>query len=518
MTGFMMETLAAQSSAVCRHLLIELYLRLPFWRYHELYQLDDYSFLLDSAKDPAKLGRYSFIGGNPFLVFRAKRRHGQPPRAGAAVELEHFAMPGGESLDEPVRARRVADPFEELQRVLDAYAVDYHAYADHPVPLLSGAVGYFGYEAGYFVEELPDTGVDDLALPDIYLMFVDVLLAHCHGSGKSYLSVVGRGESDEAARRRAETLRDEMLDRIAAFEARPPALWIGPDPERVTCTEIEVKAHFDEPGYIRAVEAAKEHIFAGDIFEVCMTHRFETPLEGGSPRELYKELRRINPAPFACYLNFPEAQVVSSSPERYLSVGPDRIAEGRPIKGTRPRGSTPLDDYRLYLELCEIEKDRAENVMIVDLLRNDFGRVCKFHTIHVPELMVVERYATVFQMVSTVRGELDEGIGGLDAVKAAFPGGSMTGAPKIEAMKIIDRLEPVKRGVYSGSIGYLDFAGPLDLNIVIRTFVVKDGRCYYNVGGAIVADSDPHTEYRETLDKARALMTALRNLKALAPQ
>jgi aminodeoxychorismate synthase component I len=262
------------------------------------------------------------------------------------------------------------------------------------------------------------------------------------------------------------------------------------------------------------VAEVKEHILAGDAFEVCLTHRLESPLVGGSAWDLYCELRRVNPAPFACYLNFPEAQVVSASPERFLSLDADRIAESRPIKGTRRRGETPHEDESLRLQLAQSPKDRAENAMIVDLVRNDFGRVCKFHSVHVPELMVVEPYATVFQLVSTVRGELDEPWHGMDLVQACFPGGSMTGAPKIEAMKIIERLEPVKRGIYSGAIGYFDFSGTLDLNIVIRSFVVRDARCYYNVGGAIVADSDPRAEYIETMDKARALQTALRNLKA----
>ena len=279
-------------------------------------------------------------------------------------------------------------------------------------------------------------------------------------------------------------------------------------------TQIDLKAHFDEAGYCQAVTTIKEHIFAGDIFEACLTHRLESPLEGGNPWDLYEELRSVNPAPFACYLNFPEAQVVSASPERFLSLDNNRIAESRPMKGTRPRGTSSEEDERLRQELLHSIKDRAENVMIVDLVRNDFGRVCKFHTVDVPELMIIEPYATVFQMVSTIRGELKADVSGLDLIKACFPGGSMTGAPKIEAMKIIDRLEPVKRGIYSGSIGYLDFSGPLDFNMVIRSFVVKDKRCYYNVGGAIVADSDPREEYAETMDKARALKTALTNLKA----
>ncbi|MCE9546020.1 MAG: aminodeoxychorismate synthase component I [Planctomycetia bacterium] len=506
------------------HLLEELELKLPFWRYHEIYAASKYSFLLDSAKDAERLGQFSFIGGEPWLVYRAKRQPGQPPQGGARIEVIRLRGADGRLLDMPVTESRIADPFEDLKGVLAEWAIDYRAYADHPLPLLSGAVGYFGYEAGYFIEELPDRGVDDLGLPDIYFMFVDAVLGHCHRTGKSYLSIVGRGENDVVAQQNAAAMRDEMFDRVRAYEARTDLATNEnsptdagesgalPQPPATGPKDVEIHAMFDQSAYCRAVEQVKEHVLAGDIFEGCLTHRFDSPLCGGTPWELYQELRRINPAPFASYLNFPEAQVVCSSPERYVSLSPERVAESRPIKGTRPRGQTPEQDAALWQELFSSVKDRAENVMVVDLVRSDFGRVCKFHTIHVPELMAIEKYATVYQMVSTIRGELADGVHALDLVKATFPGGSMTGAPKIEAMKIIDSLEPVKRGIYSGSIGYLDFAGPMDLNIVIRTFVIRNGRCYYNVGGAVVADSDPKSEYQETLDKARALIQALGNL------
>jgi aminodeoxychorismate synthase component I len=495
-------------------MLEDLEIRLPFWRYYALHHMQPYSFLLDSASDPGKLGRFSFMGSDPYLVYKAKRQHGRPAGTPAKIEVVERRAAGGKSLDPPRVTRREADPFEDLRAVQRAYAIDLAQYDALPVPFLSGAVGYFGYEAGYFVEDLPDLGADDLGLPDIYFLFVDAVMAHCHETGKSYLSIVGRGANTKAARQSAEHQRDQLLARIEAFESDPPPEWTGPDPERAARTSVPVHAHFDEAGYCRVVEKAKEHIFAGDIFEVCTTHRLESPLVGGDPWDLYQELRRINPAPFAAFLDLPEAQIVSSSPERFLRLGRDRVAESRPIKGTRPRGKTPEEDERNYHDLFSSVKDRAENVMIVDLVRNDFGRVCEFHSVHVPELMIVEKYATVFQMVSTVRGKLREGLDGLDLIKACFPGGSMTGAPKIEALKIIDRLEPVKRGVYSGAIGYLDGCGSLDLNIVIRTLVVKNGRCYFNVGGAIVADSDPHAEYCETQDKARALITALGNLRA----
>jgi para-aminobenzoate synthetase component 1 len=496
------------------HLVTELELAAPFWQYRRLYEFERYSFLLDSAKDPEKLGRFSFVGGDPFLVFKAKRSVAPGVPATARIEITRRHDIEGRLLANPIVETREGDVFDDLRALLDESHVDAGLYADQPVPLLAGAVGYFGYEAGYFIEDMPDLGADDLGMPDVYFMFHDVLLAHCHRTERSFLSVVGRGATEDGARQHANRLRDDMLQRIEAFDAEPPGPeWTGPTVERAAATHVEVKSHFDLPGYCELVERCKEHIFAGDIFEVCLTHRLETELVG-DPWDLYQELRRINPAPFASFLNFPEGHLISSSPERYISLGVDRVAESRPIKGTRRRGDTPADDEAIYQELFSSVKDRAENVMIVDLVRNDFGRVCKFGSVHVPELMIVEPYATVFQMVSTIRGELDEGLDALDLVRASFPGGSMTGAPKIEAMKIIDRLEPVKRGIYSGGIGYFDFSGPMDLSIVIRTLVERHGRCYFNVGGAIVADSIPQAEYYETLDKARALITAVKNLKA----
>jgi len=486
------------------HIVARLPLTLPFHFYFELFRKRSCPFLLDSASDPEKLGRYSFMGADPFMVFRAKRVAagvGEPHRARVSI------FDG--SPDEPSNlvTEYEADPFEELRQLLAAHAVHQEAYVAHPAPLLAGAVGYLGYEAGYFIESLPDAGRDDLELPDIHMGFYNSILVHCHRTKQSYASVIGRGPNERVACARAQRKRDELLQLLADFERNPPAAWVAPPPSR---REL-VAAHVDEREYCALVERMKHHIFAGDVFEACLTHRIESPFHG-DPWDLYRELRCVNPAPFACYLGLPEAQIVSSSPERFLHLGADRTVESRPIKGTRPRGASEEEDQALLLDLQSAIKDQAENNMIVDLVRNDFGRVCRFGTVHVPELRVVERYATLYQMVSTIRGQLDDGRDAIDLLRACFPGGSMTGAPKIEAMKIIDDLEPVKRGVYSGSVGYLDFSGPMDFNIVIRTITLTRGRALYNVGGAIVADSVPASEYAETLDKARALMTALRNV------
>lgn len=262
---------------------------------------------------------------------------------------------------------------------------------------------------------------------------------------------------------------------------------------------------------MRAVQKARQYIIDGDIFEVNLSQRFEASI-GVSPHALYSRLRAINPAPFASYLGFDEVQIVGASPERFLRKKGNAV-ETRPIKGTRRRGVTPEEDAQLAAQLMSSAKDHAENMMIVDLERNDLGRVCEYGSVRVTELAILESYPTVFHLTSTVEGRLREDKDCVDLLRAAFPGGSITGAPKVRSMEIIEELEPTRRSVYTGSIGYLGFNGDLDLNIVIRTFLVKGDKVYFQAGGAVVYDSDPAEEYQETLDKAKALLAAL-NLAA----
>ncbi len=273
-----------------------------------------------------------------------------------------------------------------------------------------------------------------------------------------------------------------------------------------------LKSNFTPEDYIKAVDRVREYIAAGDVFQVNISQRFETDLTV-PPYELYRRLRQINPAPFASYLNFDGVTIVSASPERFLRVDGDRV-ETRPIKGTRPRSKNPVEDAMLAQELLNSIKDRAENVMIVDLERNDLGRVCQYGTVKVTELAILETFPTVFHLTSTVVGRLRPSKNRLDLLKATFPGGSITGAPKVRAMEIIDELEPTRRSVYTGAIGYFSFGSNLDLNIVIRTFIIKGGKAYFQVGGGIIYDSNAEAEYQETLDKAKALIQALR----LAPR
>jgi para-aminobenzoate synthetase component I len=491
-----------QTESQCVALLMEEQpLAAEFFCYFALHRGDPYAFLLDSASPLPGLGRYSFLGGAPWLVYRARRA--APDDALADIELSYLDPARPECA--PRRVRRRAEPFADLERQLAKLALPPALRARLPLPFVGGAVGYVSYDANRFLERLPDLARRDLDLPEICLMFVDQLLAHDHETGTTRLISSGRGTTAAEARAAAESSHARYQARLAAFA--PPTAPAVLQPAAAGAAPA-VHAHASPADYARTVQRAREHIFAGDVFEVCTTHRLEAAFSGDA-WELYRCLRQINPAPFASYLQCPDLCVVSSSPERFLRLRADGRAESRPIKGTRPRGLTPAEDARLRAELLASEKDRAENIMIVDLVRNDFGRVCEVDSIEVPELMCVEPHPSVFQLVSTVRGRLAQGSSPLALFRACFPPGSMTGAPKIEAMKIIEALEAYKRGIYSGSIGYLDVGGGMDWSVVIRSFVLSGGRCYFGVGGAVVADSDPHAEYLESMHKAQALLDAL---------
>ena len=438
-----------------------------------------YSFFLDSACGHEKLGKYSFLGYDPFLVFTSK---------GDTVTLE---WRGGK------HEHITADPLTTLKNIYQKYAV---LETLEGVPLASGAVGYFSYDLKDFIETLPDLAPDDMGLPDIALGFYDRIVIYDHASGTYRIASSGLPEMCERKNRaRAKARLEECKNTLLSTHGRnkKPAM----------AHPTEVRSNFSKPDYMAAVLKAKEYIRIGDIYQVNLSQRFEAPLTI-EPMELYARLRKASPAPFASYLNFKDAIVLSSSPERFILKRGDYI-ETRPIKGTRPRGQTRLSDLRLEKELLNSAKDRAEHIMIVDLERNDLGRVSRYGSVALTEPVILEKYATVFHLVSTVAGRLRNGVDPIDCLLATFPGGSITGAPKIRSMEIIEELEPVKRSLYTGAIGYLGFDGNMDTSIVIRTFVVKDKKVYFQVGGGIVADSDPEKEYDETLHKAKGLLEAL---------
>jgi len=465
-------------------LIEEIDTRLSPFDVFQLFKDELFCFFLDSGMDPYKLGRYSFIGSNPFLVLSSR---------GSEVTLTRGAE----------KTSLTGNPFDVLGQFLEVYHLD---SGSSPVSFIGGAVGYFSYDLCHFIERLPSTALDDLKLPECYFGFYDLILAFDNLQNKTYIISTGFPELEENKRlKRAKKRLSEVKAKLAqtrGFDVETPLTPITSPLEQVA-----LEGNFTHQEYVAAVEKARQYIIAGDIFEVNLSQRFEAELLI-TPYELYSRLRRINPAPFACYLGFDELKMVSASPERFLRLRGDYV-QARPIKGTRPRGKTQTEDAKLASELKNSLKDRAENIMIVDLERNDLGRVCRFGSVKVTELAILEVFPTVFHLTSTVEGRLREGKNCIDLLKATFPGGSITGAPKVRAMEIIDELEPTKRSVYTGSIGYLSFSGDLDLNIAIRTFLVKDKRAYFQVGGAVVYDSDPEAEYQETLHKARALVDAL---------
>jgi para-aminobenzoate synthetase component 1 len=363
---------------------------------------------------------------------------------------------------------------------------------DIELPFIGGAIGYLGFELGRFVERLPVTTVDDVGAPDLAMGWYDAALLWDGETQRGWLA----GTPDAVC-----ALRERLCRGCSAVRVEPNA------------TPCELRGNFTRPQYLDAVDRARRYIEAGDIYQVNLSQRFSVPVHAHGI-DLYSRLREVSPAPFAAYLDFRTrgtrtgVEVLSSSPERLLLMD-GRLLETRPIKGTRPRGATPTEDERQVAALLASTKDAAEHVMIVDLERNDLGRIAEVGSVHVEELAALESYAQVHHLTSTITARRREGVD-LDAVlRATFPGGSVTGAPKIRALEIIDELEPTVRGVYCGAIGYFSAHGRADLNIAIRTITLKDGIAHLHVGGAIVADSDPAAEYRETLDKGRGMARAL---------
>jgi para-aminobenzoate synthetase component 1 len=465
-----------------RHLVSNMHIEPLAWSEpHELFRAfahEPYALLLDSATampgaDPALHGRWSFIAIDPF-----------------------------ETLSQPTDAADT--PFTPLGEKLAAYALP--APAENEPPFTGGAAGYFGYDLAHHLERLPAPHApfasDDQHLPALALGFYDTVLAFDRLERRALLISNGLPERDGAARaRRAAKRAGTLKARIASATGAPqPARDVAP---------ATVTSNFTRPAYEAAVAHIIEFIRAGDIFQANLTQRFDATLgEQDTPYALYLRLRAISPSPFAAFFNFGTGALVSSSPERFLSCRNGKV-ETKPIKGTRPRASDATEDQRLADELLASAKDRAENVMIVDLLRNDLSRVCADHSVNVEKLCALESFANVHHLVSTVHGRLRPGMTHLDLLMSAFPGGSITGAPKLRAMEIIAALEPTTRGPYCGAIGYLGFDGAMDTSIAIRTMIVKGRRVTFQAGGGITAASDPASEYEESLTKARPMMAAL---------
>jgi anthranilate synthase component 1 len=429
-----------------------------------------YAFLLESVEGGETIARYSFLGCDPFLISRYRK--GQP-----------------------------SDEFmQNLRNTLHRFKSV--ALPNLP-PFTGGAVGYFGYDMVRVIEDIPDTGRDDLGIDDAVLMFYKTVLAFDHLRHQIHIiSNLLVDESKEPLELQY-TRAEEEIRRIEALLRAP----MEPPAPIAAAEEVQVRSNFEKSDYLSAVSKAKEYIAAGDIFQVVLSQRFEVDLKV-APFEIYRALRIVNPSPYMYFLKMPDAAIVGSSPEMLVKIQGDEAAY-RPIAGTRPRGGSDTEDEKLAQELKADEKERAEHIMLVDLGRNDLGRVCKYGTVRVEDLMFIERYSHVMHLVSALRGQLPPDVDRLDTMMACFPAGTVSGAPKVRAMEIIDELEPSRRGVYSGAIMYLDFSNNLDSCIAIRTLVVKGNKGYIQAGGGIVADSTPEGEYIETVNKSRALLRAI---------
>lgn len=443
---------------------------------------------LDSSMRPealgvhARLGRWSYVAADPWALITV--------RDGRA------SLDGVEQPDAPLDA---------LRRLL-AFTPRTASERDLP-PFLGGAVGFLSYDFGRRLERLPAPGEEE-PVPEAIFGLYDTFLAFDHLENRVRLISTGRPEIDDAARRRrAQARADLFLMRLAG----PPRRGDGPPPR------LDFRPTVDRAGHEARVAAGVEHVLAGDVFQVNLAQRFVAPLPPGfDALAFHRALRVANPAPFSAFLDFDEVRVASSSPERFLEVR-DGLIEARPIKGTARRLDDPAEDVLAATRLATSEKDRAENVMIVDLMRNDLARVCDDASVEVPVLCGIESYAGLHHLVSVVTGRLAAGRDAIDAVAAAFPGGSITGAPKIRAQEIITDLEGHGRGVYCGSIGWIGHDGAMDLDIAIRTVVFRAGEATVSVGGGITALSDPSDEYEETLIKAARIFAAARGDAAPVP-
>jgi para-aminobenzoate synthetase component 1 len=424
---------------------------------------------LDSGRPASTLGRYDILTADPrvTLVSRGDQTEIRDARGVRTSPADPLAL-----LDAALGPRRPRIP---------------------GLPFWGGAIGYFAYDLARRLERLPSVAEDAEGIPDMAVGIYDWALVVDHARSRSRLVAQDSACLDEAFGRL-----------IRALSGADPA----PGVFRVLAP---ARSNLSRAQYLSALDLIRHYLHEGDCYQVNFAQRFAAPAQGDA-WQAYKGLRRLNPAPFGAYLATPDCRILCSSPERFLCVRGDRV-ETKPIKGTRARGLHPAEDLKLAESLRHSAKDRAENLMIVDLLRNDLGKVCAIGSVHVPTLFEVESYTRVHHLVSTVRGRLAEGRNAVDLLRACFPGGSVTGAPKLRAMEIIEELEPHRRGVYCGAIGYLGYDGAMDTNIVIRTLVHSAGVIRLWAGGGIVADSDPEAEYRETYDKAAPLLELLERLR-----
>ncbi len=457
-------------------------LRTPVSAFLSVAAQEPNAFLLESVEGGEKIGRYTFLGARPYMVLRARGRQITLERNGRKQQIE-------------------GSVFQVLDGLLREHTP---AHLPGLPPFTTGAVGFFSHDAVRQLEKLPEQAKDDLNIPDCMLMFFDRLLAFDHVRHEIF--IIAAADVRQQSPRKA---YDDAVRDIARIEKQLTA----PLPKR--CLQpakplggkLKPRIPVSKKHFLHTVEKIKEYIMAGDVFQAVPSLRLE--LEPGvAPFNIYRALRRVNPSPYMYYLRMDDLTILGSSPEMLVRVTGQKL-EYRPIAGTRKRGKDEAEDQRLEHELRHDEKERAEHVMLVDLGRNDVGRVSDYGTVRVRDLMFVERYSHVMHLVSAVEGTLRRDLSPVDAFAACFPAGTLTGAPKVRAMQIIEEVEPVRRGIYGGSILYADFAGNLDSCIAIRTMLMKGRKAYVQAGAGIVADSVPESEYQECLNKTQALVRAV---------
>ncbi|QEG32756.1 anthranilate synthase component I [Bythopirellula goksoeyrii] len=458
--------------------------------------LTDAACLFESVIGGEKVGRYSFVASDPFKWIKAY---------GKQVAI---ASRGDNSAGEPeweTQAITSENPFEALREHVDAMRV---AHPEQLPPFIGGAIGYAGYDTVRYVEDLPNAPQDDRQLPDLWFALFDSLVVFDHVQKTVIvLALAEVSNKDPEALRQAYDKAGKRVDKIVErLESQQESLQLA-DINSDGGSSLNCSSNFTQSEYEDAVRKCVEYIRAGDIFQVVISQRMEAEFQS-PPFELYRTLRVVNPSPFMFYLRTPEVTLVGSSPEIMVRVVDNKVTV-RPLAGTRKRGQDDVEDQRLGEELLADPKECAEHVMLVDLGRNDVGRVAKFGSVEISDVMVIERYSHVMHITSNVTGQLREECDAFDALAACLPAGTVSGAPKVRAMEIIDEIEPTRRGPYAGAVGYIDFAGNMDTCIALRTVVIHNNKAYIQAGAGIVADSVPETEYQETLNKAQGLLKAI---------
>ncbi len=437
-------------------------------------------FLLESVEMGEKIGRYSFLGFEPELEFTAKKK---------MVKIV---------FQNQIEQYESENPVNELKSIVDSFEEIKH---EGLPPFSAGLVGYFGYDSIRYYENIPDTKPDRMDLPDIYMVLPKILIAFDHIRQRLVLMTFTYHQNEEDKAREFLKKYEERL-----FQAKAPSRVVETDQNK-----ISLASNFKKENFMKAVEKAREYIIAGDIFQVVLSQKFSMKTET-APFDIYRKLRMINPSPYMFYIDFDSFQIIGSSPEvmvkRIKTGEKDEVLE-RPIAGTRKRGRNAAEDLSIEKELLSDRKELAEHTMLLDLARNDVGKISEYGSVYVENMFHIERYSHVMHIVSDVIGRPKENVHLLDIIGATFPAGTVSGAPKVRAMEIIEELEPEKRGIYAGAVGYIDFRGNLDTCITIRTMIYKDKTVYLQAGAGIVYDSVPEREYEESINKAKALMAAL---------